>query len=161
MVVGSSQEGAGEEEGQHCAASQPNSACSETFAQAQASGPGGGIGFGFAINTASASQRLRHITKSVPVQNVAPPCRGGLPAPPHGGGQGPTSSRVPERSARPSLPPSPLFCASASVCGCPLSPVRQYMLVSPGSPFPFCPHWVSRIDPCSPASGEGDGNRRG
>ena len=94
---------------------------SETFAQA--SGLGGGIGFGFAINTASASQRLRHITKSVPVQNVAPPCRGGLPAPPHGGGQGPTSSRVPERSARPSLPPfPPLFCASASVCGCPLSP---------------------------------------
>ena len=110
-MVGSSQEGAGEEEGQHCAASQTNSACSETFAPA--SGP----------------SHNHAITTCVPVQNVAPPCRGGLPAPPHGGGQGPTSSRVPERSARPSLPPfPPLFCASASVCGCPLSPVRQYII---------------------------------
>ena len=89
--------------------------------------------------TCALSGKLRHLKRlrrhnhamatGVPVQNVAPPCRGGLPAPPHGGGQGPTSSRVPERSARPSLPPfPPLFCASASVCGCPLSPVRQYII---------------------------------
>ena len=45
--------------------------------------------------------------------------------------------------------PSPPFCASASVCGCPLSPVRQYMLVSLGSSFPFCPRSPPMMVSCS------------
>ena len=93
-------------------------------------------GFGFAINTASASQRyrLRHITKScttLPGGLTGPPTRGRSRAYLFQGA----------RKVGPPIPPPlpPLFCASASVCGCPLSPVRQYMLVSPGSPFPFLP----------------------
>ena len=82
-------------------------------------------GFGFAINTASASQRyrLRHITKScttLPGGLTGPPTRGRSRAYLFQGA----------RKVGPPIPPPlpPLFCASASVCGCPLSPVRQYII---------------------------------